>query len=303
MKRWISMMAVAAMSLTLLTDVADARRLGGGGFSGMQRTPPPQRAPDSLPAKPAPNQGAPNQAAPTNAAGATAAAAANPARRSWMAPLAGLAAGLGIAALASALGFGPALANIVTALLLLFVGLMVVRWLMRRLQPQPMQRMATPAGGAFGAPAPHAAPAGWGERPAPLPAAASSGTAAPADFDAAGFERIAKMIFIRMQAANDAGDLDDLRRFTTPEMFAAVRLDLQERGGRPQRTDVVEIAAEVVDVAEDDGRQIVTVRFHGLLREEQDAGAQPFDELWHFAKPLDGSRDWAIAGIQQSVVQ
>ena len=40
------------------------------------------------------------------------------------------------------------------------------------------------------------------------------------------------MIFIRMQAANDSGDLNDLRAFTTPEMFAAVKLDLQERGPR-----------------------------------------------------------------------
>ncbi|MEP7100706.1 MAG: Tim44-like domain-containing protein, partial [Burkholderiales bacterium] len=110
----------------------------------------------------------------------------------------------------------------------------------------------------------------------------------------------AKMIFIRMQAANDTADLNDLRAFTTPEMFAAARLDLQERGSSAQTTDVVRIDAEVLDVASEAERQIVSVRFHGLIREEKDGAAAPFDEVWHLVRPADGSREWAIAGIQQA---
>jgi hypothetical protein len=75
-----------------------------------------------------------------------------------------------------------------------------------------------------------------------------------------------------MQAANDAGDLEDLRRFSTPEMFAAFRLDLHERAGRAQRTDVVQLHAEAVDIAEEAGQQIVSVRYHGLLREDDGWG-------------------------------
>ena len=108
------------------------------------------------------------------------------------------------------------------------------------------------------------------------------------------------MIFIRMQAANDAGDLNDLRAFTTPEMFASIKLELQERGATAQQTDVVQIDAEVIDIAQEPERQIVSVRFHGLLRERADAGADAFDEVWHLVKPTDGSREWAIAGIQPS---
>jgi predicted lipid-binding transport protein (Tim44 family) len=120
------------------------------------------------------------------------------------------------------------------------------------------------------------------------------------DFDAAGFERIAKMLFIRMQAANDAGALEDLRKFTTPELFAAVRLDLHDRQGSVQQTDVLQLDAQVIDVAQEDGQQVVSVRFHGLIRELSDAPAEPFDEVWHFVKPLDGHREWAIAGITQN---
>ena len=108
------------------------------------------------------------------------------------------------------------------------------------------------------------------------------------------------MIFIRMQAANDTADLNDLRAFTTPEMFASVKLELQERGSAAQTTDVVRIDAEVLDVVSEAERQIVSVRFHGLIREEKDGAAAPFDEVWHLVKPADGSREWAIAGIQQA---
>ena len=121
----------------------------------------------------------------------------------------------------------------------------------------------------------------------------------PPGFDTEAFERIAKMIFIRMQAANDTADLNDLRQFTTPEMFASVKLDLQERGSAAQQTDVVKIDAQVIEFATEAERQIVSVRYHGLIREEKDGVAAPFDEVWHLVKPVDGSREWAIAGIQQ----
>jgi predicted lipid-binding transport protein (Tim44 family) len=74
----------------------------------------------------------------------------------------------------------------------------------------------------------------------PEPAATAAATVArafvPAAFDSEGFSRTAKMIFIRLQAANDTADLDDLRRFTTPELFASIRLEIQERGATPCST-------------------------------------------------------------------
>ena len=303
MKRWLFALPLAVFfslfSLALVPFEAEAKRLGGGGSAGMKRDLPARTTPDATPAKPAaPTQGA------TQAGAAPAAAAAAAPKRSWMGPIAGLAAGLGLAALASHLGFGEELANVMMIVLLAIVGIVVIRWAMRRFagpSPQlagagaPMQRStaqwptapasttATPGAAALGAPA----------------AAAVAAQALPADFDAAGFARIAKMIFIRMQAANDAGDLNDLRAFTTPEMFASLRLDLQDRQGAAQQTDVVQIEAEVLDVAQEEQRQIVSVRFHGLVREAREAGATPFDEVWHLVRPADGSREWAIAGIQQ----
>jgi predicted lipid-binding transport protein (Tim44 family) len=128
----------------------------------------------------------------------------------------------------------------------------------------------------------------------PAPAAALTLPGGMANDD---FVRLAKMVFIRLQAANDAANLDDLRKFTTPELFASLRVDLQDRGAAKQQTDVVQIDAQVVDVAQENGQDIVSVRFHGLIREVADAGAEPFNELWHLVRPASGGGDWAIAGI------
>ena len=296
---WLALM-LGVVSIGLAPVEADAARLGGGGGAGMQRSLPSRTPPAGVPARPAP-------AAP-------AAAPASPGR-SWMGPIAGLAAGLGIAALMSHFGMGAEFGNILMIVLLGLVAVFAIRFFMRRFGPAAVSSpaMVAPAATQFAGPGGSTWSSGQSDNPSAASRELSSarsattiaatpnatGNAMPADFDATGFARTAKMIFIRMQAANDASDLNDLRAFTTPEMFASFKLDLQDRAGKPQQTDVVNVDAEVLDVAAEADRQIVSVRFHGLIREEKDAVAAPFDEVWHLVRPIDGSHDWAIAGIQQ----
>ncbi|HWH83890.1 MAG TPA: Tim44-like domain-containing protein [Burkholderiaceae bacterium] len=294
MKSMIVVLSLALLGTGLAPFDAEAKRLGGGSSAGMQRSVPPRTPPTATPTPPA-------QAAPTAPATAGAAPAAAAPKRSWLGPIAGLAAGLGLAALMSHLGLGAEFGNILMLALIGVVGFVAIRLLMNRFARGHAApgTLATPNGMAF-------AGAGAGTSSAaaaPLAAVATpaaSVSALPADFDAAAFERIAKLIFIRMQAANDASDLNDLRAFTTPEMFAAIKLDLQERGSATQTTDVVRIDAEVLDVVSEPQRRLVSVRFHGLIREDKEAAATPFDEVWHLVRPADGSHEWAIAGIQQA---
>jgi predicted lipid-binding transport protein (Tim44 family) len=294
--------ALISLALGLSPTLSEAKRLGGGKSSGMQRDMPARTSPDAPPAKPA----TPQQAAPTTPATAGAAPAAAP-KRSWMGPLAGLAAGLGLAALFSHFGMGEGMGSFLMIALLAVAGFFVVRLLMRRFAPQPagMTDANTMArsGAQVAWPAPAAAPSAASSlEPLALNSAAAPALTkafVPAAFDSEGFARIAKTIFVRLQAANDSADLDDLRRFTTPEMFAELRIDLQDRGAAAQQTDVLQVDTQVLDVADDGQRQIVSVRFHGLVREEAGAAPVPFDEVWHLAKPHDDSRNWAIAGIEQ----
>ena len=121
----------------------------------------------------------------------------------------------------------------------------------------------------------------------------------PADFDAAAFERSAKVNFIRLQAANDAGNLDDIRQFTTPEMFAELKMALAERGAATQKTDVLSVEAKVIDVEEDADRYMVSVRFAGVIRDDSGAPDESFNEIWHLSKSRQANSGWLLSGIQQ----
>ncbi len=300
MKSWLLALSIAVGTAFVAAPIdADARRLGGGKAAGMQRQMPakPVDANKATPASPAAQPGA---------AAAPAAAAAG--KRSWMGPLAGLAAGLGLAALFSHFGMGEGLANFVMIALLALVAVIAVRFILARIR-------GGAGSGSAGALQPAAAGAsGWAppqtpQRDAPLqrqaldtaaaavPAGAVASTTLPGGMAHEDFIRLAKMVYIRMQAANDAGNIEDLRKFTTPELFASLRLDIQDRGNVAQKTDVVQLDAEVADVAQENGQDIVSVRFHGLIRETADGGAEPVNELWHLVRPASGGGDWAIAGI------
>jgi len=288
MKSFALMVAAVVLGFTLNIGDAEAKRLGSGSSSGMQRqSVAPNKATNAAPAQ---------QAAPA------AAPQAQP-KRSWMGPLAGLAAGLGLAALASHFGFGEGLANMMMIGLLVMVAVMVIGYFMRKKAgaqagaANGLQYAGANADYSRNAPIQPEFPAG-GSAAAPV-AAASAARSIPADFDVDGFVRNAKVNFIRLQAANDSGNLDDIREFTSPEMFGEIKLAMAERGTAKQETDVVQLNAEVLDVAEEAGRYVVSVRFHGLIREEKNGPTEAFDEMWHLTKPHDGSRGWTLAGIQQ----
>lgn len=320
MKKFLSVLSLLMASATLVLapmDYAEAKRLGGGRPAGMQRQMPPKQPAQ----QPQQQQGQQNAAAPVNGAAATGGAAAAAGKRSWMGPIAGLAAGLGIAALMSHLGLGEAFGNFLMMALLAIAAVFLIRFLMRRFgggaqaAQRPAQGLAyAGAGAGHGGASPFGAPRASAEQPlrrqmdttspaaglsaAPLGGVASAAPVGlPEGMSAADFERVAKMLFIRLQASNDAGQVDDLRKFTTPELFASLRLDLQDRGNAGQQTDVMQLDAELVDTAQEDGHWVASVRFHGLIRERAEQPAEAFDELWHFVKPVAGDRDWAIAGI------
>lgn len=291
-KKILLSIAVISAAVGMSIEMAEAKRLGGGRNTGIQRQVTPMNRQATPPAA-SPQQATPNTARPAQPAAAPAAQQSG--WRKWAGPLAGLAAGIGLAALLSHLGVGGEFAGILLAVLAAVVIFALLRRFMggaaRSSQPEPAYagNVSPMSRESWQAPAENA---GSG-------APATVGNAFPAGFDVEAFERQAKLNFIRLQAANDAADLPDLRDFTTPEVFAEIKLGIDERGGKPQKTDVVVLNAEVLEVVEDAGRYIASVRYHGALREEADAAPSPFDEVWHLVKPVDGSRGWTLAGIQQ----
>lgn len=285
--RLLGIALVVFASMAWVVD-AEARRLGGGKTFGRQSNVTQREA--TAPA-----------AAPTQAARPAAAAGATGSR--WMGPIAGLAAGLGLVALASWLGFGEELASFMLIALLVVAAVVAFRLIAARRQaggPQPAFQGAgagqdnsvrySPMNDLRGG-SPSAAPAAGAAVPAGIPGV-------PAGFDVEGFLRTAKVQFVRLQAANDAGDLNDLREFTSPEMFAELKLDIDERGASPNRTDVVTLDAELLGIETTATDYLANVRFTGMIREEEGGEAKPFDEAWVLAKPVSGG-GWVLAGIRQ----
>jgi predicted lipid-binding transport protein (Tim44 family) len=273
MKKLLLSLFIAFVAVGLGVDDAEAARFGGGRSFGMQRSVTPRPAPTHQAAPRAPGQTTP----------------ATTPKRSWLGPVAGLAAGLGLAALFSHLGLGEELANMVMILLLVMAAVFVFRMLTRRNAPaaRPMQYAGTGQDDLM-----------------PFPQALASPTeesSIPADFDADAFLRVAKLNFVRLQASNDAGNLDDIREFTSPEVFAEIKLQLDERGPAAQRTDVVQLDAELLEAVTEGRQHVVSARFHGLIRDGADAAAAPFDEVWVLTKPISGERGWVVAGIRQIV--
>jgi predicted lipid-binding transport protein (Tim44 family) len=312
---------VGVMAVGLTIADADAKRVGGGRSVGKQSNTVTQR--QATPQQPAQAPGAaPHQAAPAaaGAGAAGAAAAAKPANR-WLGPIAGLAAGLGIAALLSHFGLGGAFASMMANVIVIALIAFAVIWLIRRLRGNKSQSQ-TPAYAGAGndasnnslrqswdsqqaaQPSQTAAPAQLSSLPEAATAGAAGAAAAgpfgvPAGFDTEGFLRSAKVYFNRLQAAWDKADQADINEFTTPQMFAEIKMDLEERGKATNRTDVVQLDAELLGIEQSATEYMASVRFSGLIREAEGAPAEPFNEVWNLTKPVTGNGGWVLAGIQQ----
>lgn len=320
MKHLVTAAFVAVAAVALVAAVpADAARLGGGKSFGAQRQSVAPSKPDApasgtttnaTPA-PAPGAGAAGNPVMPPTAGATAAAkpgmagAAAPAGASrWLGPVAGLAAGLGLAALASHLGFSEELASFLLIALLAVGVIVVVRLAMSRRAPARAPMPYAGAGAGLGS-----TPGGYETQVPPSSSfepvfggaqgANCKVRSVPAGFDAAGFAREARKQFLAVQAAHDRNDTKALADVMTPELHREIVREM-DASGAARPTEIVDVAAEVVDVATEGGNHWASVRFVGTARE---GGVnEPFDEVWNLVKPVDGSTGWLVAGIQQQVM-
>lgn len=282
MKTFLSLFIISMFSFGLMANDADAKRFGGGGNIGKQRSAPISRE--------APKQT--QKAAP---------APVQQPQPSFMGRWGGMLAGLGIGALIGSMiggNLGAGVGMILNLLLIAGVIYLIYRFFIARKQPA-MQRMQYAGGNPL--PRPEPVYQGGGQiydAPAKLIEPAAD---LPADFDAKAFVRQAELAFVRLQAANDAKDLNDVREYTTPEMFAEISMQMRERGEAEQQTEVVSVNAQILEVVREDHYTIASVRYSGLIRENESAHPESFDEIWHVRRDEnDRSGAWLISGIQQA---
>lgn len=311
------MIAVSAGAMLAVSFEAEARRMGGGSSFGRQSTNVTQQRQATTP--PATSSTTTTRSATTAASTGAAAGAASTAARSgmskWLGPIAGIAAGLGIAALLSSMGLSGAFLEFMSSLLLIGLLVFAVLFIVRRLRGSAARPAMQQAGGMQRQgmnpdtqplrPAPAAEPA------APAAAAAApvaSATAQPvdpswyipADFDTATFLANAKSRFIEIQAIWDSGNLDKLREYMTDDLVAEIKPEILARN-EVAHTEVVLLNAELLGIESVSGGYLASVRFSGMLREQAGAEAFRFEEVWNLFKSDDAG--WLLAGIQQIPVE
>ncbi|GAB6110673.1 hypothetical protein JCM14713_04310 [Desulfomicrobium salsuginis] len=129
---------------------------------------------------------------------------------------------------------------------------------------------------------------------------ASAAESYPPGFDAKEFLDGAKAAYTRMQASWDARDLNDLKQFTSPEVFAEIQSQAAADPG-PGKTEILLLEARILEVKTIGNQTIATVLFDTILREGSPAApAEQVREAWHFSRyeTGDGSH-WVVEGIQQ----
>lgn len=295
-----------ALTVALTASDAWAKRMGGGGSFGKQSSNVMQR---NTPAQPAQ---APTQNSATQNANRPAQPAAAPAQasRPWGAMLGGLAAGLGLAWLASSLGFGEGFGQFLLILLLVVAGFALFRMLRRPAVQAPMSFQ-----GNGSATMPSYSPKNVGNDASARPwegASAAGGSmigsalqgaqtwGIPADFDVAGFLAASKKNFVSLQAAWDRGDVAALRTMMTDDMLAEIKNQLAEReqqGGSANVTEVITLDAQLLGIEETDQEYMASVEFSGMISEDAFAGPTAFREVWNISKPKAGG-GWRVSGVQ-----
>lgn len=267
---------VVLLTFCFVADV-NAKRFGGGASFGMKRNVSNFSRYNGNPA-------------PMQAIGKTASPASGMSK--WLGPIAGLAMGGMLASLFMGHGVGT---GILSWLVIIGGALFLWRLLSSRLQPavRPVQRDNYQAQSFQNFSQPFSTPqqgAAFDNAPSQV---------MPDGFDEAAFLRQAKASFIRLQAAYDNKNLADIREFTTPEVFAEIQLQLQERGAEENHTEVMNINSELLDVSNESNTMIASTLFSGSVREQKGAEPVAIKEIWHFRKDIY-SQNWAVAGIQQA---
>jgi predicted lipid-binding transport protein (Tim44 family) len=304
--------ALGALLALTLSGAADAARLGGGRSFGSKpsyHAPYQRQAPANPSATSTPRPATPSPAATHNQSARDAMA-----KRGG---LTGMLGGLALGGLLGALLFGGAFEGINMMDFLLFGGLAFLAWKFlssrRALAP-------TPVGGeevfrretyrdipdAAARRTDTASPAGFdtdvlfGHGKAAAPALVSTAPVAiPAGFDADGFLHGAEAAYRQLQEAWDRGELADIRGLTTDNVFAEIQDQFRARQGE-NRTEILQLKAELLDVRDGAAEREASVLFDVLLREASGEEPARIQEVWRFVRSRTSRQPtWFLDGIQQ----
>jgi len=288
------------LTMTIIPD-AEAKRLGGGKSFGSNpsKSQPAKRSDTNAAKSPAQQQNAAQQAAMAKKGG-----------------MMGLLGGLMIGGMLGALFFGGAFENINFMDILLFGLIAFVLYKIFTRRKQHTEPETTTANGApfqndpaddadfqqrqsandFGG--------GTSEQPQEEPQNILQTGKIPRNFDQKRFLDGAENVYRLLQEAWDKGELGDLREFCSDRVFAELQDQFRERTGE-NRTEIISLKAELVNVVKSGNTTEATVVFNTELKEYDDANKDNVEiskvqEAWYFLRPNNKmEHSWLLDAIQQ----
>ena len=302
---------VAALSLFLtlgMVEQADAKRFGSGGFGKTFSTSPfkksaPQK---SQPAKQDQNKATDNQSggAQQNLAGKSQAAGAA-GKSGMMGGLFGglLAGGLLAYMLGSGAFEGVQFMDILLLLLVAFIGFKIFKSMVQpkaaAAGPSPLQGRNTHSTSSDSM-THQAANAGSMFKQAVGNFSQQNGGAAamelPQGFNQAAFMEGALEHYRTLQQAWNQGNLDVVREYVAPDLYAQLHNQRREMGVAPQ-TEVMDLQAELIRAERIDGQYNVSILFRGRCKDELEGSEDGIFDVWHLAKS-ESEGTWLIVGIE-----
>jgi predicted lipid-binding transport protein (Tim44 family) len=267
-------------------EQAEARRMGGGRSFGS--SPSYQRS--------APQPSSPQRTQPSPQSPATPAAAPR--------PFGGMLGGLLMGGLIGSLLFGgmhswggPGLLDILIIGGLLFF---LFRFLKARRMATQEAGQASFSTGLDSQQTWGSAGSGYGAIQGTEVPAASEEVNIPQDFDQKDFMKGAKAAYTRLQSSWDKRDLEDIRHFTSKEVWEEINRQAQE-DPKPSKTEILRVNTRLLEVASSNSHTVASVLFDVMMRESKEEDtAKEVREIWHFSKDDKDSKSfWVLEGIQQ----
>jgi predicted lipid-binding transport protein (Tim44 family) len=272
MKTLITCLSAMVLLLGMVNE-AQAKRFGSGGFG------------KAFPTKtaPAPQKQTPQKSTPDGAQQAA------PAKGGLMGGMLGglLAGGLFAYLLGSGAFEGLQLMDI-----LLFAGIAFLLFKLLKGASRPQHRAATSAGPqTFQAEAPF------------------SGSSAPADhslnevnlpdgFDADVFIAGALEHYRLVQQAWNEGNLDLIREYVSPELYAALAAQ-RNRLMVPPQTEILDLDASIVRADGNATHREISILFKGRCKDELEKSEDGIFDVWHLERDMrEDDSPWIVVGIE-----
>jgi len=112
------------------------------------------------------------------------------------------------------------------------------------------------------------------------------------------FVQGAKATFSRLREAWDDRDLEDIRQFTTPDMFARFQ-EWAERNPEPKRTEIMLLNASLMGVRKEEDREVASVSFDALVHSGGGSSPENLRQVWEFVRSTEGEGStWLLDSLE-----